>query len=221
MSNLVTKTARASVPAKAAKVGSRVADLGSEQAALRKVSSKPMSKAGAANHNGKPAVARSKTRLALDDVFHNLQGRKNRDFRALYLASPEERIALVRARVGAIETQALAADLGMAQDRFFRMFGIAQATVTRRAARQQPMSTEESEKIIGLAKMVGQVQIMLDQSGDPELIKDFDAPKWLTNWIEQPLPALAGKRPADYLDTMEGQEMVSRLLAMMQTGAYA
>lgn len=80
---------------------------------------------------------------------------------------------------------------------------------------------EDSEKIVGLAKLVGQVETMLDQSGDPELMKDFDARKWLARWIEEPIPALGGKRPADYMDTFEGQEMVSRLLSMMQTGAYA
>ncbi|WP_370661337.1 antitoxin Xre-like helix-turn-helix domain-containing protein [Massilia terrae] len=58
---------------------------------------------------------------------------KLRDFRALYESSPNDRIELIRAGVGAIELKAFAADLGIPQDRFFRMFGIAQATVTRKA----------------------------------------------------------------------------------------
>ncbi|QJE03168.1 DUF2384 domain-containing protein [Massilia forsythiae] len=117
--------------------------------------------------------------------------------------------------------KAFAADLGIPQDRFFRMFGIAQATVTRKALKQQAMSVDESAKIVGMAKLVGQVETMLEQSGDPELMRDFDAPKWLARWIEEPSPALGDKRPAEYMDTIEGQEMVSRLLSMMQTGAYA
>lgn len=146
---------------------------------------------------------------------------KVRDFRAMYQSSPQDRIELIRAGVGAIELKAFAADLGIPQDRFFRIFGIAQATVTRKASNHQAMSPGDSEKIVGMAKLVGQVETMLDQSGDPELAKDFDAPKWLARWIEEPIPALGGKRPADYMDTIEGQEMVSRLLSMMQTGAYA
>lgn len=143
------------------------------------------------------------------------------DFRTLYQSPPEDRIELIRAGVGATEMKAFAVDLGIPQDRFFRMFGIAQATVTRKASKQQTMSPEESEKIVGMAKLVGQVQTMLEQSGDPELMKNFDAPKWLARWIEEPIPALGDKRPADYMDTNEGREMVSRLLLMMQTGAYA
>lgn len=144
-----------------------------------------------------------------------------RDFRALYQAPPQDRIELIRAGIRATELKAIAADLGIPQDRFVRIFGIAQATVTRKASRRQAMSLEDSEKIVGIAKLVGQVEIMLDQSGDPELMKDFDTPKWLGRWIESPVPALGGKRPADYMDTIEGQGMVSRLLLMMQTGGYA
>jgi putative toxin-antitoxin system antitoxin component (TIGR02293 family) len=143
------------------------------------------------------------------------------DFRTLYQSTPEDRIALIRAGVGATEVKTFASSMGMPQDRFFRMFGIAQATVTRRASKHQMMSSEESEKIVGMAKLVGQVETMLEQSGDPALLKDFDASRWLARWMEEPVPALGGKHPADYMDTIEGQEMVSRLLSMMQTGAYA
>lgn len=154
-------------------------------------------------------------------VFKAAGGAKIRDFRGLYLSSPEDRIKIIRAGVGATESKAFAVDLGIPQERFFRMFGIAQATVSRRASKNQPMSTEESEKIVGMLKLVGQVQTILDQSGDRELMKDFDAAKWTAQWIEESIPALGGRRPADYMDTIEGQEMVSRLLSMMQTGAYA
>jgi putative toxin-antitoxin system antitoxin component (TIGR02293 family) len=161
------------------------------------------------------------SKFAVKRLFTGTGAAKIHDFRSLYLSSPEDRIQIIRAGVGATETKAFAVDLGIPQDRFFRMFGIAQATVTRKASKQQTLSTEESEKIVGMAKLVGQAQTILEQSGDPELTKDFDAPKWLAKWIEEPIPALGGKRPADYMDTIEGQEMVSRLLSMMQTGAYA
>lgn len=143
------------------------------------------------------------------------------NFRALYQSPPEDRIALIRAGVGATDLKAFASDLGIPQDRLFRMFGIAQATVTRKASKRQAMSPDESAKIVGMAKLVGQIQTMLEQSGDPEQMQDFDATKWLARWIEEPVPALGGKRPADYMDTIEGQEMVARLLSMMQAGAYA
>nr|WP_241813515.1 antitoxin Xre/MbcA/ParS toxin-binding domain-containing protein [Herbaspirillum sp. C7C2] len=32
---------------------------------------------------------------------------------------------------------------------------------------------------------------------------NFDAAKWLSNWLLSPLPALGGAAPASYLDTVE------------------
>jgi len=49
----------------------------------------------------------------------------------------------------------------------------------------------------------------------------FDAARWLAQWLAHPLPALGGDTPASYLDTVEGQKLVSRLLAMAESGAYA
>ncbi|WP_280174597.1 MbcA/ParS/Xre antitoxin family protein [Caballeronia concitans] len=40
-------------------------------------------------------------------------------------------------------------------------------------------------------------------------------------WLHTPLPALGGKRPAEYMSTCEGRQLFSRLLAMAQSGAYA
>lgn len=59
---------------------------------------------------------------------------------------------------------------------------------------------------------------MVEQSGTPQ---GFDSQRWLANWIEQPLPALCGKKPADYLDTPSGVEMVSNLLRQIHFGIYS
>ena len=59
---------------------------------------------------------------------------------------------------------------------------------------------------------------MVERSGDPS---GFDAAVWLAQWLESANPALAGKCPADYLDTNEGIGIVRRLLAQMESGAYA
>jgi hypothetical protein len=55
----------------------------------------------------------------------------------------------------------------------------------------------------------------------PGLREGFDASRWVGEWLERPLPALGGAKPAEYMDTMEGQELISRLLAQAQSGAYA
>lgn len=62
---------------------------------------------------------------------------------------------------------------------------------------------------------------MIAESGDHSESACFDAGVWLLNWMEQLIPVLGGRRPAEYMDTIEGQQMLSRLLAIMQSGAYA
>jgi uncharacterized protein (DUF2384 family) len=52
------------------------------------------------------------------------------------------------------------------------------------------------------------------------LAKDFDAVRWLGQWIERAQPALDGRRPADLLDTPTGVDLVARLLGAIQSGAY-
>ena len=76
----------------------------------------------------------------------------------------------------------------------------------------------ESERVIGLASLIGQVQAMMQGSGEPE---DVDAAAWMSRWLREPVPALGGVAPLDLIDTMQGQALVSKTLAQMQSGAYA
>lgn len=143
------------------------------------------------------------------------------NFRELYHATPVDRIDLIRSGVNAADFKNFVSRLDIQQEKVFTMLDIATATVNRKASRNESLSREDSEKIVGMAKLFGQVEAMLEESGDPDLMRDFDAARWLTHWMEEPIPALGGATPADYMDTIEGQEMISRLLATMQTGAYA
>jgi len=68
------------------------------------------------------------------------------------------------------------------------------------------------------ANLVRQVEKMVAVSGNPE---GFDAGQWLAAWMERSVPALGGKRPAEYMATAEGRALISQLLAMTQSGAYA
>ncbi|MEO8652765.1 MAG: MbcA/ParS/Xre antitoxin family protein [Ramlibacter sp.] len=76
----------------------------------------------------------------------------------------------------------------------------------------------DSERAAAVARLVAQVEAMVKESGDPT---GFDAAKWFAAWLEQPLPAFGGKTPASYMDTAEGQAIVSNILARMQSGAFA
>ena len=143
------------------------------------------------------------------------------NFRELYQTTAVDRIDLIRSGVNAADFKTFVSGLDVQQEKVFTMLDIATATVNRKASRNESLSREDSEKVVGMAKLIGQVETMLEESGDPDLMKGFDAARWLTHWMEEPIPALGGATPADYMDTIEGQEMISRLLATMQTGAYA
>jgi uncharacterized protein (DUF2384 family) len=76
----------------------------------------------------------------------------------------------------------------------------------------------DSERAAIMAKLVRQVDAMLEESGTAE---GFDAAQWLELWVRQPVPALGGVRPIDLLNTADGEALISRTLAQMQSGAYA
>jgi putative toxin-antitoxin system antitoxin component (TIGR02293 family) len=140
------------------------------------------------------------------------------NFADVYRLGPAERIALVKRGVAAGDVLKVAKTIGRPKERLMKVLGLPRATVDRKARANQQLSVEHGERLIGFSKLVGQVQVMVDQSGDPT---GFDAAKWLGNWLEKPLPALGGKCAAEFMDTSEGQQLVSSLIAKMQSGAYA
>lgn len=140
------------------------------------------------------------------------------DFRKVYGSTPALRVKLIRQGVRAVEVKDMVRMMDTPQDRIFKFLRLSTATVNRKASRDEELSAEDSERVVGMSNLIGQVQAMVEQSGNPE---GFDAAKWLAHWLEEPIPALGGECPASYMDTMEGQKLVSNLLAMMQSGAYA
>jgi len=139
------------------------------------------------------------------------------DYLTIYRAAPLERIRRVKAGVSAREAKEILSDLAIPSVRI-AVLGIPVSTLNRKAKGAQRLSTDEGERVLGLAKLVGQVQAMVEDSGEPE---GFDARAWTAHWLNEPLPALGGARPLDFMDTMEGQGLVSDILARIQSGAYA
>lgn len=139
-------------------------------------------------------------------------------YRELFSASPQARIAMIRQGVPAIEAKRLVQALGVEQKVFYRALGLKTATVNRKITQSEQLASDESERLLGVARLIGQVEAIVAESGDP---KGFDAPEWLSRWLREPLPALGGTPPMALLDTMEGQAMVAEALSRIQSGAYA
>jgi putative toxin-antitoxin system antitoxin component (TIGR02293 family) len=129
-----------------------------------------------------------------------------------------ERAGLVKSGTPARVVNAISREMDITKERFVRITGLPRATVTRKIAGNQDLSSDESERIVGLAKLIGQVETMVKESGDAS---SFKPAKWFSAWIAEPIAALGGRRPEELLDTADGRDTVSRLLAQMQSGTYA
>ncbi len=140
------------------------------------------------------------------------------DFRIVFDSTPAIKVRLIRKGVRAVEVKDMVRMMDTSQDKIFKFLRLSTATINRKASRDEELSTEDSERVVGMSNLIGQVQAMVEQSGNPE---GFDAAKWVAHWLEEPIPALGGECPASYMDTMEGQKLVSNLLSIMQSGAYA
>ena len=127
------------------------------------------------------------------------------------------RIHVIRSGVPAQRVGELSSVMGMPKEALMDSLGLSRATIHRKVQRAQALSPEESERLMGVQALIGQVQAMIH----PALAADFDAAKWLARWLAEPLPALGGETPGSYMDTVEGQKYIGNLLAMAQSGAYA
>jgi putative toxin-antitoxin system antitoxin component (TIGR02293 family) len=136
----------------------------------------------------------------------------------LFSMPPTERIEVAKRGVPAAFVSHLAKAAGEPKEHVITLLGLSRATVDRKARARQALSVGESERVIGLAKLVGQVQAMVNESGDAT---GFDAARWVAGWLEKPMPALAGHTPGEYMDTAEGQQMVAGLLERARSGAFA
>jgi putative toxin-antitoxin system antitoxin component (TIGR02293 family) len=155
------------------------------------------------------------TRNALNSVAkrHEIQR-----FQRLNLASLGERAAAIRQGVPAVELENLAALLGLPLPELSRALGVPPSTIRRKAKKREALPAVQGERVLGLQRIVGQVQTMVEECGDP---KNFDVGVWTGNWLLSPQPALGEGSGMDFLGTVTGQQLLSDLLMRNVSGAYS
>jgi uncharacterized protein (DUF2384 family) len=136
----------------------------------------------------------------------------------IYRVDPQVRIGVIRRGIPASSVSSLSSRMGMSKESLLASLGLSRATISRKEKDATVLSRDESERVLGVETLIGMVQTMVEQSGDPA---GFDAARWVADWLSKPLPALAGATPASYMDTFEGQKLVAELLSFSQSGAYA
>ncbi len=138
---------------------------------------------------------------------------------ALTRATPLERMQFEREGIAGSLLKAMATEMQIPTMRFYDMIGVPKATAEQKIAKNQPIAGASGHAALGVARLLGMVSDMLAHSTAPDT-ENFDAAKWLGQWLERAQPALGGKKPADFLDTPTGFEVVSRTLGAIESGAY-
>jgi putative toxin-antitoxin system antitoxin component (TIGR02293 family) len=131
-----------------------------------------------------------------------------------------DRIAMVRSGVPAAHLPALVAALDLPTSSVLDAIQIARTSLARRIAQHAVLAPDESERVVGLLALIGQVARMLQDSGVNESQSATQAARWLGAWLAASNNALGGETPLSYLDTAEGRNLVSRLLGAMEAGTY-
>ena len=136
-----------------------------------------------------------------------------------FALSAIERAELVKRGLPARAVQEMSAAMGLPREQLMRAVGLARSTVERKLAARGRLSEAESEKLVGLSRLIGQVDAMVRESG--EAPADFDAARWFAAWMSEPVAALGGLRPQQLLHTADGREALATLLLQMRSGVYA
>lgn len=140
-----------------------------------------------------------------------MTGLRYRDYCAM---EPLNRIALVKTGVPTELLGQLATNLGISRSQLCRWLGLPPGSVARKARQGRPLGPLEGEPLLGLARLVGEVEQIILESADQ---LDFDAARWLSQWLVQPNFQLGGQRPVEYIGTADGRSLLTMVLRRMQS----
>lgn len=139
-------------------------------------------------------------------------------------ADPMARIARVRRGVPASVVPRVAAALGLPRATLDAALGLSGAAADRQEQQQVRargrLGLAASERVLGVVDLIARVRRMWRESGDRAAAPGFDPARWLGAWLDDPNPALGGRRPGALLDTADGRALVGHLLGSMQAGTY-
>ena len=114
-------------------------------------------------------------------------------------ATPMQRVTAERQGVSARLVKDLANEMAIPAIRLFKIIGVPKATAERKAEKNEAIAGGGGQAALGLLNLLGIAQAIVADSTDERAAK-FDVAKWLGRWIENPQPALGGRKPADLLD---------------------
>lgn len=166
-----------------------------------------------------PATKRATTKSAKALLSYKRSQGVDAYLKQVHEATPVQMVEIERLGVAGTFITDLSKRMELPSSRVFAMLRIPPATAARKSATGAVVDGRAGLAAIGMIKLLGIAQDIVQDSTAAEA-KNFDTVKWLGQWIERPQPALGGGKPADYLDTPTGVEIVAKLLGAMRSGAY-
>ncbi|WP_325480420.1 antitoxin Xre/MbcA/ParS toxin-binding domain-containing protein [Piscinibacter sp.] len=127
----------------------------------------------------------------------------------------------VEAGVPTYLVNVIAGATGEAATHVMDMIGVSQTTFRRKEEANEPLPDVAGHRVMGFLRVAATLRRLLEESGDPEQLKDFDLERWVAQWMGEPLSELGGKTPAEMLRNPEGQRAVEQVLERMRGGLPA
>jgi putative toxin-antitoxin system antitoxin component (TIGR02293 family) len=118
-------------------------------------------------------------------------------------------VELTRRGIGAGTAKALMSRLALEVEQFTTILGTSPRTLARRAQKQQPLDSVESDRLIRFLRVVARAEEIL---GDTARALD---------WLRCKNRALDGIAPLTLLDTDSGIEQVEEILNRIAFGVYS
>jgi len=131
---------------------------------------------------------------------------------------PYQAWCAAHADVPALTLEIIAEDLGVPSHRVANWLGLSSRAMSRKVRLRRNLSVSESERVLALARIIGQLA-STDASSDAQALEAVL--RWLGSWFERPVPALAGLPPSAFMDTAEGRQLVSLTVTQILVGSYA
>lgn len=117
-------------------------------------------------------------------------------------------IEVLRKGIPAAAVDSLVKAMRLSQSELARALGIPERTLARRK-REGVLSSEESAKLLRLARVVGRANEV------------FEDPEAALNWLKSPNSSLSGATPLSLLDTDIGAENILDTLGRIEHGVFA
>ena len=92
---------------------------------------------------------------------------------------------MIKSGIAASDAKRVVGDFDLDQQVMCDALALKTVTVNRKAARHETLSPDDSEHMLGVARLIGQVEAMLEGA---DQTRDFDVPGRLSRWLRDPLP---------------------------------